>query len=1088
MSGTQKVLVAAKGISSLNNPLSPSAVPEGTMSEAINVVIDRNDVVEPRRGFAQYGSTFGSGTDRTKQLINYKDTVLRHAVNALAYDSNLAGTFTNFTGPAIVETQAGLRIKSVESNGNLYFSTQTGIKKLSARSSADFSSIAIEKAGGVKALDLSALPNYTTTGFLEAYSKVAYRIVWGYKDLNENLILGYPSARKVVYNSTAGSCIVDLTFSVPSEVISTKYFYQVYRTGVFSGSITVEAPDPGDEMYLVFEDNVTSSQIVARSVLVKDITPEDFRKNGTLLYTNPNSGTGIASANEKPPFAKDLCLYKGYTFYANTKTVQRLNLSILSVQAMVSNVSSITIQNSSHTGTYFFQGSTESFAVNFNTFIRANFVNTSPTPAKYFTLTSANDDRTYYVWYYESINDQDPLVPGAVGIKVTIIAGDMTEADFITKTVTVIGNTTTDFNLSVTGNIITATCANNGPVVTVPTKTITGLTVSKDGLGTGEDIANNKIFLPRVPTGTQNGPTTSQQLEQIGTSLVRVISNKDNIVYAYYLSGYSDVPGQVSFEQQDVTGEAFWLTADSNAVGAQFTPTLSTTGTVVISSNEVRPNRIYYSKFQQPEAVPIGDYLDIGPQDREIKRIIALQDSLFVLKEDGIYRLTGESAPFTLSPFDFSAQVLSPDTAVVLNNQIYALSTQGVIVITDGGVSVISRPIENQLLKITRDGFNYKSSSFGISYETDRSYLLWVVTNASDTVATQCFRYNTFTQSWTRWDISKTCGIVNFADNKLYLGAGDTNFIEKERKTLTRNDYADREYVKQILSSGVVGNKISLNSASNTEVGDVILQKQYLTGADFNRVLQKLDIDLQVTQTDYLATLAFSSGGDIQSKVTDLTIKLDADPGVVDSDYYATISGIITSDFSVIQTCFNLIVSKLNSDFGVSFINYPLSIGTQEYEAVILTVDRIANTVSIGLPLEYQLGPVTIYKAINSTIVWNPQFFGDPSVEKQVREGTIMFENSNFSKISIGYATDRAPAFAETLFNGAGNGDFGQFVWGSINFGGAAAPTPLRTYIPMDKQRCRLMNVKLTHKVAFEKFAVFGYSLTFRGYNIRTTR
>ena len=96
----------------------------------------------------------------------------------------------------------------------------------------------------------------------------------------------------------------------------------------------IEPGDPGDEMNLIFEENITAADIIAGSITTPDITPEDFRRSGTLLYTNPVSGEGIAQANEKPPFAKDISLYKGYTFYSNTSSVQRLNLSILTVEGI----------------------------------------------------------------------------------------------------------------------------------------------------------------------------------------------------------------------------------------------------------------------------------------------------------------------------------------------------------------------------------------------------------------------------------------------------------------------------------------------------------------------------------------------------------------------------------------------------------------------------------------------------------------------------------------------------------------------------------------------------------------------------------
>src|SRR6478609_1096859 len=136
---SQSTTLKAKGIYSFSNPLNSSVVPEGSFADVSNVVMNRNEIIEPRRGFFQYQNPFGDGTDRAKQLLNYKDVIIRHVLNELQYDLN--GLFTAFTGPEITEIRQGLRIKSVEANGNLYFTTATGIKKISARTSADFTSI-----------------------------------------------------------------------------------------------------------------------------------------------------------------------------------------------------------------------------------------------------------------------------------------------------------------------------------------------------------------------------------------------------------------------------------------------------------------------------------------------------------------------------------------------------------------------------------------------------------------------------------------------------------------------------------------------------------------------------------------------------------------------------------------------------------------------------------------------------------------------------------------------------------------------------------------------------------------------------------
>ena len=51
MSGSQTVVLKASGLHTNNNYYN---APQGSLSEAVNVVCDRTDVIEPRRGLVQY--------------------------------------------------------------------------------------------------------------------------------------------------------------------------------------------------------------------------------------------------------------------------------------------------------------------------------------------------------------------------------------------------------------------------------------------------------------------------------------------------------------------------------------------------------------------------------------------------------------------------------------------------------------------------------------------------------------------------------------------------------------------------------------------------------------------------------------------------------------------------------------------------------------------------------------------------------------------------------------------------------------------------------------------------------------------------
>lgn len=1147
-------MLRARGLHT--NPNFFSEVPEGSLVEAKNVVIDRDGIIEPRRGIKLYGNNLPTTNDRVKQKFFYKGRLLRHFLSNtdskyyLQYD-NGSGTFTTFSGNYDQITNSNMRIKSVEANGNLYFTSNTGIKKISATTASEFTDAAgyITDAGGVKALEVIAKVNYESTGVLEAEQHCAYRIVWGITDVNGNLVLGSPSYSITVDNlDSVNGCVVDLEFPIPTVIgTNTNYFYQVYRTACVDLSI-----DVGDECYLVIEDFPTSAQLSSKIVTLTDFTPESFRSSGALLYTNPTSGSGITQANEPPPFAKDITTFNGYTFYLNTRTRQRKQINLLSVDDMYSNTvtdivniggtpsttiqitcathgltdgtkvllagtgnaalddkeytvankttdtfeitvtsgtytysyariytSYIKITDGTTSNTYYFVGEKETYEMDFSV---SGSVTSADLAGKYATLASANDERKYMVWWDEDDSSTQPSLSGYIPIEVDIFNTD-TVGSITSKTRSAILSLTNDFNITNSDDKLTISCANYGNVNTVVSDSVSSgnFSLVQDGRGDGESASKRHIFLPRIPSGTENGPTVSQQIDSAARSIIRCVnSNNSELVYAYYLSGYDDVPGQILFEQRSISGNAFYFNVNNVTVGAEFNPTLPISGSTVISDNETKPNRLYWSKYQQPEAVPIVNYIDVGAKDKEIQRGIGLRDGLIIFKEDGVFRLSGNSEPFAVNGFD-TVVLMSKDSATILNNQIYALSTQGVIKVDDSSVSVLSRPIENLITEVTRTGYSFASASFGVGYEMDRAYLLWTVSDSSDTYATQCFRYNIFTQTWTRWDVSASCGIIDPVSNKLYIGETDVAYSGVERKELDRGDFCDREYSKSILNDGVDDVTIKVNSLVNFAEGDRIYQIQYLTIDQFNRTLTQLDTDYTLSDTDYLSSLEIEAGANLRTAVTALATKLSADDTSV--DYTALMTA--ATDFETIQEEYNDMIDALNSSSGVFFSNYSTSEGTIPREAIIVDTESSTTSIITNGYRPFLAGPITLYKAIPTEIIWSPQFGGNPSLLKQYSEGTIMFENFNFSKAALSFASDLSPSYEEIEFDALGSGAFGSFNWSEHYWGGISGGLPLRTFIPRQKQRCRYIICRFTHNTAYEGYSILGISLVSRAYSTK---
>jgi hypothetical protein len=307
--------------------------------------------------------------------------------------------------------------------------------------------------------------------------------------------------------------------------------------------------------------------------------------------------------------------------------------------------------------------------------------------------------------------------------------------------------------------------------------------------------------------------TASQNIDDTARSLIKVINqySSNSTIYAYYLTGYSDLPGQILLEKRDLS--ASFTVSVSRATAWDIDD-----GT---SDNQEFPHGLMWSKIQQPEHVPTSHLEYIGSKSSPIRRIVALRDSLFIFKDDGIFRLTGVNGQWSIDPLDTSTKLLAPESAVVLNNQIFGLTDQGIVSISDVGVAVISRPIEDELTELNAINYdNLKKLSFGVGYETDRKYILWTISSSADTFCTKAFVYNTFTKSWTTWKKDAKTGFVNPTNDKLYI-SNDSKYVLSERKEFSFRDYIDenRDGFSVVSSSGT---SLVLNDTAELSIGDLI--------------------------------------------------------------------------------------------------------------------------------------------------------------------------------------------------------------------------------------------------------------------------
>lgn len=730
-------------------------VPDGALEVASNCVISEDNVIKKRRGLF----TFHSPTGTLNNLFLYQSTLLALHNDKIRYlDSN--GSATTNSGVAV--SASTLTGRAAEQSNNLYFTTDNGVLKLTSYSSA------VSIAGIPPALDLRGLIVNVTGNWLANNNEVNYRVIFGLKDANNNLLLGAPSDVLTLSNTSGADRSTRLEFSLPDGVSSTDYFYQIYRSAQGTSPTSYD-------FKLIVQKNLTASEITNRVIYYQDTTADLFRENAEELYTNENSREGEENANERPPLCKDIVLFRNQMFYANCTTRHLFTLNLIAPSTLVS-------------GDYIR--------------VRQNLL-PSPSPRKYIfrtgvgnTTTSATCSGTTTIT--ATVGASHGLVTGDI-IYVSGASGgspDITEGEY---TVTGTGASTIDFTANTGANSTAAY--------------IQGLRNSS-----GEYIAT-----------LNNSGTLANQLDQTARGLVKAI-NRDpsSEVTARYLSAQDDTPGGILLQSKTFDQDHIQVEANSSTTGAAFSPTLPTSfGSSAQSDNEALPNIVYVSKLEEPEAVPLVNQISVGAENKAILRIFALKDSLIVLKEDGVFRIDGDSIDnYQATIIDNTVYCLVANSAALLNNQVYFLSNQGICVATPTSVNILSRNIELPITAILGSSTLVAQTS-AAAYESERLYLLSTLSPNTST-ASIVYAYNTLTEAWTSWDQTFVNGIVGPGD-RLYTISTD-NKIKKERKNQNKLDYCDESYSVTVVS--VASDKLSavITSASITpQSGDVLVKSDVIS-------------------------------------------------------------------------------------------------------------------------------------------------------------------------------------------------------------------------------------------------------------------
>ena len=367
---------------------------------------------------------------------------------------------------------------------------------------------------------------------------------------------------------------------------------------------------------------------------------------------------------------------------------------------------------------------------------------------------------------------------------------------------------------------------------------------------TSENITTGHF---KVFTGGDPG----SDILQTKQSLIHVLNRfNQTLVYAFDAtdeSSSTSLPGDFFLQEQNIGGGVFEVSSSRSTC---WNPALTTTPSDNPSLAGGGLGMGYCSKFQQPEAVPTSNTINVGNPNFEWLRCLPLRNSVIVLKADGLFQLTGTTFPFTVTTLDTGTILTAPESCAVMNNQVFAYTNQGVVAIAETGPGIISRPIENILQPISSYLYpNFPMVTFGTAYQTDRKYLMSTISNVDGfSKATIQYVYDTITEAWTTyeypialWDLQESPD-----DHRLYATSADFSYpyVFQERKSFTRIDFADIELPVTITgSSGLI---VTLTDTSTVTVGWSLVQLVTETVATPSKLLN-ISVITEVIDATHIA-------------------------------------------------------------------------------------------------------------------------------------------------------------------------------------------------------------------------------------------
>lgn len=721
---------SAKGL--YRSPNYVSDVPAGAALVADNLVVPRPDIYETHRGTQRLSGEFPGGAD-VISMTEFRGFVIGYSGSGvLARRSPDTGVWTAYAGGPYLppdgpltdsegETLPG-RVIFHQTGDSLYFTTSTGVYRLEDPESEP------ELSGVVQAQEGAVVIAGGAGTALPPSSSFAYRYVWGKRTLGGRLILGAPSGRMAIYNtSTSATINVDHVVPVPDEVRAVDgYFLQVYRSQTFDVNVV-----PDDEMALVFERSVEDMPPTGPY----SFTDIDPTPRGATAYFSPSVGS-LTDSKYRPPLATDVVTVNGVTVFLNAKGLEAVELTLLGVGAPngLDIGNGLRLIDSNGNEEEYIAQAVETPPNNFALY-------TTGTPSQNIAQTAINLVRLVNArsggFARASYVSDDNTEPGRIRIEArSLAAGPITVQALQSGSM---------WAPALTSSLSVTTMFRSSNVVTVNFGNPHGLVV-------GQSVVLTNEF--GVPGDAANFPP--------GTKVIASVPLPTQFTYA-----------EVG-PDANLAGSAKFVTA------------------VTDLTTEATKYSVAWTPLQEPDAVPVLQNAQAGNPDLPVLRALLMDGSLYLLKRDGLFRLQGNSPnTLTVDAIDTTVQFIAPWASWTLGGRAYALTTEGLKVWSvSAKPQPASVPIEQDLLDaISRYRAAVDTLAYVVNYESERRLYLAMPSVESDFYAQYFYVYSYLTDTWTRYLQPSNTAMVSPSSDRMVIAPPESSQLLIERKTRTNADF-----------------------------------------------------------------------------------------------------------------------------------------------------------------------------------------------------------------------------------------------------------------------------------------------------------